>query len=77
LFGTNPLQPFKQPAALSCAVLTHVALSDALSARQAEVSLYFVKTQFDVQDASCAMAIDANQDISRPAAKNALARRRI
>jgi hypothetical protein len=73
LFGTIPLQPFKQPAALSCAVFTHVALSEAPSARQTEVSLYFVKTQFDVQDASCAIAIGADQEISRPAAKNILA----
>jgi hypothetical protein len=73
LFGTRPLQLFRQAAPLSCAIFTHVALREAPSALQADVSLYFVKTQFEVQDASCAMAIGANQDISRPAAKNILA----
>jgi hypothetical protein len=67
------LQLFRQAAALSCAVFTHEALSEAPSALQADVSLYFVKTQFEVQDASWAIAIGSNQDISRPAAKNILA----
>jgi hypothetical protein len=67
------LQPFRQAAAFSRAVFTHEAFSEAPSALQADVSLYFVKTQFEVQDASCAIAIDANRDINKPAAKNILA----
>jgi hypothetical protein len=77
LFGTRLLQLFKHSAALSFAVFTHKACCEAIGELQADVSLYFVKTQSDVHCASCAAAIGTNQDISRLTAKNVLASRRI